>query len=99
MAGAVQITYFHAGKLGSKTVDDVDKIFKTIPMKAPAGSTETFNCKVWIEEAVKKLAEAGILKCANTKDLRKELQGLAEENDDNTIAGKGYLIHTSKLCT
>jgi len=58
----------------------------------------TFNCRVWVREALRVLYDESIISCSDVESLEQEFFSLAHDNDTKTVVGGPYKVHVSKFC-
>jgi len=69
-----------------------------IPMQFPVREQkeDSFNCRVWVREALRVLEDHGVIDIGDINKLEEEFISLGEENDSSIVMGGPYKVYCSK---
>lgn len=67
----------------------------TIPL-ADQRIEPIFTCRVWLKEAVRRLAHYNFINCPNVYVLEQELMRYGMQQDGMTVSGSGWALHIAR---
>ena len=80
----------------TRTPQVIANIVRTVPMVLPQREQKdpSFNCRVWVREALRVLQDYNIIHRWDIDDLEKRSFALGTANDGAVVIGHPYQVHS-----